>query len=70
MGTEAGGKGGLSQAGGLKHRGRSTHDVGDVEGLKDTSRGGVEELAVRGGGRGRMGGHSGDTGGAGDTSRN
>ncbi|RXN02306.1 hypothetical protein ROHU_015310 [Labeo rohita] len=71
MGAEAGGgariSSGLDEAGGLKHRDRSTHnEVGDAGKLKDTSGGRAKELAVRGGGRGRLGGHSGDTGNAGD----
>lgn len=50
IGPEAGGgaRGSprLGGAGGLKTLGRSSLLVGDAEGLKDTSEGGTEELAV------------------------
>jgi len=50
MGKEAGGgdRGStvLDGAGGLKTLAKSTHHVGDVEGLKDSSGSEAEELAV------------------------
>ncbi|XP_048017732.1 sericin-1-like [Megalobrama amblycephala] len=67
LGSEAGGgargSSGLGEAGDLRHQSRFTHlGAGDEEGLKGTSGGGAEELPVRGGGRGRLGGITGDTG--------
>lgn len=58
LGSEAGGGArgsfGLGGDGGLKHRSGSTHfNAGDEEGQKVTRGGVAEELAVRGGGRGR-----------------
>lgn len=67
MGSEAGERGrgfsGSSRAGALKHQSRFTQlSAGDEEELKGTRGGRAEELTVREGRRGRLGGIAGDTG--------